>query len=227
MGFTGPSGSSLPLLAERESSLAPSPSPAPPEGGATRRDGGTCPGVVVGTIGFPTALLTFPGTLSHAGSSSRTAARAARTCVSTCLRDPPDLRCRLSRHLPSPSAQPVTRLDFLLWVHPKIAPPSSWRHRSPLPEKTPRGTASFESRLPRRLRVPSSWFLTTSTASSSDAVRVSCNALPTLGFIPFQTACRRSPSNRFVLPRDASLPSEAFPPSAAAPPPDLQPHAET
>jgi hypothetical protein len=63
--------------------------------------------------------------------------------------------------------------------------------RSPLPER-PRGP-SFGRSLPRLLHVPSSWFSTTSTACSSTAVRVYCNALPTLGFTPFPDPLRRLP----------------------------------
>jgi len=102
----------------------------------------------------------------------------------------------------SPSVQPVARLNCLSWVCPKIAPPSSWRHRSPLPAD-PRGS-TFGTSLPGLVHVPSSWFPTTSTACSFDAVRVYCNALPTLGFTPFQHRRRESP-------RGADTSSECLP----------------
>lgn len=84
-------------------------------------------------MSFPPPSLAFLRTLARAGSPPRTFARAASRWVNTRSRDPPGLRRRLSRHLPLPSIQPVSRLDFLSWDCPKIAPPSSWRHRSPLP----------------------------------------------------------------------------------------------
>jgi len=99
---------------------------------------------------------------------------------------------------------------------PKIAPPSSWRHRSPLPASTLAGTA-FGKSLPRLLHVPPSWFSTTSTVYASDAGRVYCNALPTLGFTPFSD--RRPPGCPGCcasFPGMPSLPFEAFPPSVAA-----------
>jgi hypothetical protein len=91
------------------------PAAALPRRGGLPRDGGITR-ASSWDIGFPTALRTFPGTLSRTGSSSRTVARAARVWVSTRPRDPPDLRCHLARHLPSLSVQPVSRLDCLSWV---------------------------------------------------------------------------------------------------------------
>ena len=93
-----------------------------------------------------------------------------------------------------PSVQSVARLDCLSCVCPKIAPPSFCQYRSPLPA-APCGTA-FGMGLPTPIHVPPSWFLTTSTGFSSDTARVYCNALPTLGFTPFQV-------RRPELPRDA------------------------
>jgi len=110
-----------------------------------------------------------------------------------------------------PSVQSVARLDCLSWVCPKIAPPSSCRYRSPLPA-APRGTA-FGTGLPTPVRVPSSWFLTTSTSSSSDTVPVYCNELPTLGFTPFRNRHRR-------LPRCAASSSGCCP---CPPKPSLRP----
>ena len=74
--------------------------------------------------------------------------------------------------------------------------------RSPLPEH-PCG-CPFGTRLPRPVRVPSSWFLTTSTACSFEDLRVYCNALPTLGFTPFRCLLRR-------LPCSAGLSSRCLP----------------
>jgi hypothetical protein len=110
-----------------------------------------------------------------------------------------------------PSVQSVARLDCLSWVCPKIAPPSSCQYRSPL-RAAPRG-AAFGTGLPTPVHVPSSWFLTTSTCSSSDTVRVSCNALPTLGFTAFQL-------HRRGLPRCAVPSSRCCP---CPPKPSLRP----
>ncbi len=86
------------------------------------------------------------------------------------------------------------------------------RHR--IPESTPEDhvVAFFGNGLPAPLRVPSAWFLTTSTACSSESLRVYCNTLPTIGFATFPPLSE--------LPRDASLPFEVFPPYAA---PDTSP----
>jgi hypothetical protein len=160
-------------------------------------------------IGFPTALRTFTDSLSRFDSSSRTSARAARECVNTRLRDPPDLRCRLARHLPSPSVQTVTRLDCLSWDCPKIAPPSSWRHRSPLPEAPlrapPSGRACHSSSMfrprgfppPRRFPPP------------MPGAYVATRSRP-WGSPRFQTACRRvaSPAAR---PSPGCLPCPSKP----------------
>jgi len=104
-----------PCLAAEEVSLAPSPPPTSPERVAGREMGGRTR-AKSWNIGFPTVLRTLTSPLSRLGSSSRTFARVAREWVNTRLRDPPDLRCRLARHLPSPSVQPVTRLDCLSWI---------------------------------------------------------------------------------------------------------------
>jgi len=114
----------------------------------------------------------------------------------------------------------IAHLDCLSWVCPKITPPSYWRHRSPLPE-CPCGT-SFGTSLPGPARVPSSWFPTTSTVFSSDAVRVCCNALPTMGFTPFPEPPPRVTSVRRLPPRDAFPALRSFPSvrsSAFLPPP--------
>jgi hypothetical protein len=115
----------------------------------------------------------------------------------------------------SPSVPPVAQRNCLSWDCPKIAPPSSCQHRSPLPAH-PCGSA-FGMRLPRPTLVPSSWFSTTSTVCSFDAARVYCNALPTLGFTSFSNPPPQVTLRRWTLPEVPSLPFEAFPPSEAPP----------
>jgi hypothetical protein len=141
--------------------------------------------------------------------------------VSLRPRDPRGLRCRLARHQPSPSVQPVTRLDCLSWDCPKIAPPSSCQHRSPLPERPSRaapsgrschGPSAFRPRgfpPPRRLAppIPRACLATRSRPWGSSRFRaVRPDRVASTG-----TSC--------ALPRDAALPFEAFPPSAATRPP--------
>jgi hypothetical protein len=105
-----------------------------------------------------------------------------------------------------PSVQPVSRLDCLSWDCPKIAPPPSCRNRSPLPA-LPCGFA-FETGMPTPACVPPSWFRTTSTVSSSDPVRVCCNALPAMGFISFPVRRRESPRVAVPFPRCLPCPSK-------------------
>ena len=97
------------------------------------------------------------------------------------------------------------------------------------PESTPGSSLagpSFGKSLPQLLHVPSSWFPTTATVSASDAGRVYCNALPTLGFTPFSD---RLPASRLAgcasFPGMPALPFEAFPPLAAAMTGPLDTHA--
>jgi hypothetical protein len=107
--------------------------------------------------------------------------------------------------------------------HPAGLPLLGFVQRSPLRRPTSTGVHSqpthaesaFGTSLPRPVHVPSSWFPTTSTAFSSTAARVSCNALPTLGFIPFQLHHRKSPRSHRTSSECHSLPFEAFPPSEA------------
>jgi hypothetical protein len=198
-------------LAAEEVSLAPSPPPASPERVAGREMGGRTR-AKSWDIGFPTALRTFTDSLSRFDSSSRTSARAARECVNTRLRDPPDLRCRLARHLPSPSVQPVARLDCLSWDCPKIAPPSSWRHRSPLPEpplrEIPSGRACHSSSMfrprgfppPRRFAppMPGACIATRSRPWGSSRFQTACPqvASPTARPSPGCLPCPSKPSPR-------------------------------
>jgi hypothetical protein len=73
-------------------------------------------------------------------------------------------------------------------------------HRHDRPVSTPGGvrvapSAAFGPTLPRAVLVPSSWFLTTATASSTGGSWACCIPLPTLGFIGFpprRALCRRT-----------------------------------
>jgi len=87
-------------------------------------------------------------------------------------------------------------MNILSWGCPKIPSVVSITG-----ESTPRGRASANRPLssfglgkPLPNHVPTSWFHTTSPACSSLATRMYCNALPTLGFIPF-------PPSRLPTPR--------------------------
>jgi hypothetical protein len=74
-----------------------------------------------------------------------------------------------------------------LRVASKIAPPSTNRL-----ESTPAGPrARFGESLPRGSHVPSSWVLTTSTASSSRRAQACCILLPTMGFTGFWPCGKR------------------------------------
>jgi len=89
----------------------------------------------------------------------------------------------------------------------QISPLRRLQSRSPLPARY--RYRAFGSSLPQPDRVPSSWFLTTSTASSSGTSRA------------FAARIRPWGSPRFLQPRsqisrDALLPFEAFPPLEAA-----------
>jgi len=88
-----------------------------------------------------------------------------------------------------PAAQP----GFLSWGCPKISPPSCSIEESASRGRfvaSPRRPCSFEMRKPIPIRVPPSWFLTTSTVCSSPTVR------------PFAGRCRSWGSLRFLLSRN-------------------------
>jgi len=187
MGFTGSSGSPPPSL-RNAASLSPPSRRSTPEGGSPR-DGGKCPSEIV-AIGFTTALLTFTAMLAHHGSSSRTLTPAARECGCKRLRDPPDLRCRLSRHLPvrRPSRFPdwttspgiVQRSPLRRMATPESAPSRPLRDR--LRDGAARRPSAFRPRgfsPPRRFSPPMPC--------------ACCNALPTVGFTPFRNRRRKSP----------------------------------
>lgn len=85
---------------------------------------GDVPGRSRGTSAFPPPSGRSPPHL-RAGIRLRGPSPGPRSeCVNTRLRNPPDLRCHLARHLPSPSVPLVTQRDCLSWDCPKIAPPS-------------------------------------------------------------------------------------------------------
>jgi hypothetical protein len=73
----------------------------------------------------------------------------------------------------------------------------------------------------RRHPVPSSWFLTTSTASSARGLRVCCAPLPALGFDAFPASgIPHHPEVDWMtlaFPASRVVPFEEFPSSAAAP----------
>lgn len=81
--------------------------------------------------------------------------------------------------------------------------PSIGQSGSPLREP-PRGR-SVGTRRPGRVRVPSSWFCTTSTGSSSLTSRACCIPLPILGFTAFRSVAKRT-SSRCTMPCGAFLP---------------------
>jgi len=105
-----------------------------------------------------------------------------------------------------PPRHPVDRCrstsPHLLSIPSKIALPSGGFSL----ESTPGNhvVVSVGNGLPPPLLVPSSWFCTTSTASSSSEPRVYCNTLPTIGFAGFCPLSGTPPSAISAL---RSLPS--------------------
>jgi len=91
---------------------------------------------------------------------------------------------------------PVLRPGFLSWGCPKIAPPSfkpgSASPRRPARRVSAASRPPFEMGMPVPIRAPSSWFLATSTVSSSSTLR------------PFSGRCRSWGSSRFSPPRSGS-----------------------
>jgi len=117
-------------------------------------------------------------------------------------RDPPDLDADFSvtsRSMRSGLVQP----DFLSWGCPKIAPPSfrvgeSVARAARLRAFLRRKTASLP-------RVPSPWFLTTSTVCSFSTVQVCFTLLPILGFAVFPLVAKRGSPQRCSCPSKLSL----------------------
>jgi hypothetical protein len=103
----------------------------------------------------------------------------------------------------------VVAPGFLSWGCPKIAPPSNVRRGVRLPGGRVRSVPApsrppFEMGMPVPIRVPPSWFRTTSTASSSTTPRPSCRPLPILGFTAFPSVAKRN------SPRCHFCPSKLF-----------------
>jgi hypothetical protein len=131
----------------------------------------------------------------------------ARPCWGRSL-DPPDLHagfpdatrscgsnsgldtCPLRRGCP-PRALPARSSELPLMGLSKDRPSVVLLARESTPGSRPpvaRWPASFGMRPRRPIRVPTSWFCTTSPVSSSLSGRVCCNAFPTLGFTTFRPA---------------------------------------
>jgi hypothetical protein len=123
----------------------------------------------------------------------------------------------------SPSVQPVSRLDCLSWDCPKIAPPSSCHHRSPLPE-VPRGDSLRNE--PAKAR-PCSVLVVFHHLDGlllRQRARVLQRA-PDPGVHPVSAPTPQVTSRCRHLLGMPSLPSEAFPPFEAAPSAAPPPHA--
>jgi len=106
-------------------------------------------------------------------------------CSRISIPDPPDLGADSPGTIRS--IDPVCRPDLPLLGFPKIAPPPFQ-----IRESTP-GSASLRGLRERdaiSLRVPPSWFSTTSTVCSSRTPRTCCSALPAMGFTPFPPATK-------------------------------------
>jgi hypothetical protein len=100
--------------------------------------------------------------------------------------------------------------SFLSWGCPKIAPPSYVRRGVRLPGAGAgacplRPCFPFGMGMPVPIRVPSSWFLTTSTASSSTTPRPSCRPLPILGFTTFPPVAKQGSPRCGLCPSKLSL----------------------
>jgi hypothetical protein len=139
--------------------------------------------------GFTAPLLGFPCTTLSActGALEALTTRVRHTRMrahATLLTLTPTLPSR-----PDPCG-PAFRLDFLSWVCPKIAPPSS--HVEESAAREPRLRESLRGTTAGRSRVPPSWFRTTSAAFSSPTVQVCCALLPILGFIVFLPVAKRA-----------------------------------
>jgi len=119
--------------------------------------------------------------------------------------DPHDLRlaCRALTASLEPATTRRTGPGLLLsWSYPLVASPP-YSTCASTPERRPE-TLLVGPVFPVTDRVPSSWFLTTSTACSAQGLRVCCTPLPALGFIAFHAAdphCfRRSRGRRGAIP---------------------------
>ena len=120
-------------------------------------------------------------------------------------RDPPDLDAGspvTSRSVRSglPAGLPLLGLSK---DRPSIVSSRGVRRRGGASPRRPSGAGCLP------LRVPSTWFSTTSTVCSSSTAQVCFTLLPILGFAVFPLR------HETELPHDAFLPSEAFPPPTA------------
>jgi hypothetical protein len=113
----------------------------------------------------------------------------------------------------------VGRRGFLLSWHYPLAPLCWFPSVRPLPV-TPKSFL-WVAGTTRRHRVPSSWFLTTSTACSAQRLRVCCTPLPTLRFAAFQAAsnavCPKAPWLCAAFLATRFIPFKGFPSSVAVP----------
>ena len=144
--------------------------------------------------------------------SSRTFDRSAHQYFRSGSRDPPDLGANNPTR--SGPCDPAAKPGFLSWGCPKIAPPS-YRSRNPTPGDVlpvfPRG-ASFEMRTPIPIRVPPSWFCTTSAGYSSSTSRPYCRSLPILGFTAFPPVAKQDFPQCTCCPSMPSLRRQRRPP---------------
>jgi len=98
---------------------------------------------------------------------------------------------------------PTCRPDCLSWGCPKIAPPSLRIEESA--SRVARCRASLRRRTASPSRVPSPWFRTTSTVSSSPTTQVCFALLSILGFALFHPVTKRESSRRGSCPSKLSL----------------------
>jgi hypothetical protein len=132
-----------------------------------------------------------------AGAGPRGSAdRAARSPVKMNVRAPRDLGAVCPDDHPVRAARPRGRASSRGVVQ------RTPLHRT-VGEATPGGLPRLRDAATSRILVPPSWFLTTSTVSSSSTVRACCIPLPILGFTAFPPRSRRPVSR---LPADGASP---------------------
>lgn len=202
--FIGSSGS-RPVPLRKRVSLAPSP-PLFTLAGNRREMGGEIRAKSWVSASLPPSGRSLP--CSHTTARLRGPSLGpCATAKSTREHDPPDLRCLPARHLPVRRSRrsPVgtASLGFV-----QRSPLRRSHSRSPLPGD-PRGTP-FGKYLPRYLHVPPSWFSTTSTACSSENLRVFATRSRPWGSPRFGTRSAGHPARR-LPPRDAFPALRSFP----------------
>jgi len=151
--------------------------------------------------------------LASEDGSSRTLDRSARVNFRSRVRDPPDLGADLLG-VPGPATQPQS------WVSSHGVVQRSPLRRSSrgvgLPGASGFGVstgsgvstgprAPFGMGKPLPIRLPSSWFLTTSTGCSSSTLRPYCRPLPILGFTAFPSVAKRNSPRCSCRPPKLSL----------------------